>query len=71
MNTTLISTVVSGLLSALPEDIIKRGVDALLDVAEDAVADSENKIDDAIVLPLVGVIRSSLDIPDDIGGDED
>lgn len=71
MNVGLISTVMNALISLLPEDIVKKGLDDLLDVVEDAVAKSDNKVDDAIVLPLIGVLRKSLDIPDDIGGDTD
>lgn len=71
MNSALIGTIVSGLVSALPDDIVKKGIDDLLDVVEDAVAKTSTKIDDMTVLPLIQVLRHQLDIPDDIGGDPD
>ena len=52
------------LLAQLPKDIVKSGIDKLLDIIEDAVEKSETEIDNAMVLPLCNLIRESLDIPD-------
>lgn len=71
MKNQIIGFVVQSLLSSLPPDVVKRAIDSLLDRVEDAVADSATQTDDRIVLPLVKMIRDSLDIPDDIGGDQD
>jgi hypothetical protein len=46
-----------------PETVKKLG-DCMLDVIEDAIADSETKTDDRFVLPLIKVLRATLDIPD-------
>jgi len=65
MKTMLITQFVKLLLGMLSPEMMKRGVDALLDVAEDAVAKSETKVDDKIVTPLIESIRNTFDIPDD------
>lgn len=45
--------------------------DDVLDAVEKAVEESETQIDDALVLPAIAALRDALEIPDDIGGDED
>jgi len=60
----LISQIINIILTLLPKDKFKELVDALLDKIEDMVANSENKIDDAIVLPLCAKVRELLDVPD-------
>ena len=52
------------LLSLVTPDVLKKGLDSLLDFIESSVEKSDNKIDDAIVLPLCKVIRDALNIPD-------
>ena len=52
------------LMSLVTPEVLKKGIDALLDVIETACIGSANKIDDAVVLPLCKLIRSTLDIPD-------
>ena len=64
MKTILINTFLQALLALLDGPVIKRGLDALLDAVEDAVVESENRVDDVIVLTLVQKIREELDIPD-------
>lgn len=71
MKDAIIGFVVNQLITNLPPDAVKRAIDAMLDRIEDAVADSETKTDDRILLPLIDMLRRSLDIPDDIGGDAD
>lgn len=60
----LIKQAVGMLLTMLSPELMKRGVDALLDIAEDAVAKSETTVDDAVVLPVIQTIRATFDIPD-------
>ena len=67
----ILQIVVRQLLKQLSPDLLKQIADAALDKVEQAVADSENKFDDQTVLPLIALIRTAFDIPDDIGGDED
>lgn len=53
-----------GLLKLLTPDILKQAVDKMLDVIEDAVSKSENKVDDVLVLPLCELIRNTFAIED-------
>lgn len=64
MKTLLIQQLISVLLSMLTSDVMKKIVDVMLDMAEEAAKDSTNTIDDAIVLPLCAQIRKTFDIPD-------
>ena len=52
------------MLKLLKPEILKKAVDALLDVIENSVEKSENKIDDIIVLPLCKLIRDTFGIED-------
>ena len=52
------------ILAQLKPEILKEVIDKGLDVIEDKVAKTPNKIDDAIVLPLCAKIREAFDIPD-------
>ena len=64
MKAMLIQQLVTVLLSMLTPDMLKKAVDSLLDIAEDAVAKSETTIDDKVVLPLIQTVRVAFDIPD-------
>lgn len=64
MRAMLINQAVSMLLAMLTPEIMKRAVDGLLDVIEEAVAKSETTVDDAVVLPLIQVVRKAFDIQD-------
>ena len=61
----LLLKLIPTLLGLLKGDVLKKAVDALLDAIENAVEKSENKVDDAIVLPLCNLIRNTFNIPDD------
>ena len=61
---TLLSTILPMLLGMLTKEQGKKFLDGLFDYVEDWVTDSENAIDDMIVLPLVRKLREILDIPD-------
>ena len=58
----MIGALVTALLKLLTPDLVKSGLDKLLDVIEDAVEKSPNKVDDAIVLPLCKKLREILNI---------
>lgn len=64
MKNAFLGQLINFLLSALTPETMKRAVDAVLDVAEKAVEESETKLDDTIVLPLIDLIRNSFNIPD-------
>jgi hypothetical protein len=51
-------------LSFVDESVLRKFADMVLDFIEDAVADSENEIDDTLVLPLCKMIRKTFNIPD-------
>lgn len=62
--TQVLNMLLPSLLSLIPDDIMERGVDALLDVIETAIATSPTPVDDALVLPLVAALRNKLNVPD-------
>lgn len=64
MNHVLISALSHALVAMLDDDTVKRVLDAGLDIVEDAVRDSSNPLDDALLLPLCKKIRDNLDIPE-------
>lgn len=51
-------------LKMLSPEVLMKVADRLLDAIEDAVKDSENKIDDMLVLPLCGKVREAFQIED-------
>jgi len=53
------------LLKLLKPEVLKKAVDGMLDKVEEAVTNSSNKIDDALVLPLCRQIREVFNVPDD------
>ncbi len=59
-----VNIAVGALLAVLPKDYMKRAIDAVIDVAEDAVKATDNKLDDLIVNPLCKAARNILDVPD-------
>lgn len=64
MKAMLIQQLMAILLGMLSPEVMKKGVDALLDVVEDSVENSKTGMDDIIVLPLAATIRKTFDIPD-------
>jgi hypothetical protein len=65
MKQELVKMLVTMLFAVLTPENLKRFVDAGLDAIENAVEGSTNKVDDAIVLPVCKIIRSTFNIPDD------
>lgn len=69
MKTTLIGNLITAILKILQDDQeIKAAVDAFLDKIEASIAKSPNKFDDATILPLIGIIRKTLNVPDGENG---
>ena len=62
---SIVSGIINTLLGLLSPEVAKKALDSALDVIEDAVEDSSNKIDDVIVLPLCRKAREILNIPDE------
>jgi len=60
----IIRQAASALINAIPPDALAKGADQLLDLVEDMVENSDTKVDDAVVLPLIKLIRTSFQIPD-------
>lgn len=67
MKKQLILSMLEALIALLSEDMLKDWLDAGLDWIEDTVAETDTPYDDALI-PLVGLIRKALSIPDN---DED
>lgn len=62
--TQIVTLLVPTLLALVPDDIMQRGLDALLDVVEDAIAKSSTPMDDAVVLPIIVALRAKFKIAD-------
>lgn len=58
-------------LSAILEQKLKEGVDDILDFMENRIQETETTLDDATIGSFIAYLRKELEIPDDIGGDED
>ena len=56
--------IVESLLKILTPEQLEKVADKILDWCEDAVAKTENEYDNAIVLPLIGIIREAFGIED-------
>lgn len=70
------SNVLSILLKMLPADIgsqlvsmvvdkLKELADAVIDKAEDYIAESETELDDTYLLPAIAALREAFNIPDE------
>jgi len=64
MQALLIKALMSIVARYLTEDLMKELADKILDFVEEKVEQSENKIDDATVLPVLKKIREAFDIED-------
>ena len=62
--TQIINLLMPTLLALIPDDIMKIGLDKLLDSIEDAIAQSPTRVDDALVLPILSALRVKLQVPD-------
>ena len=64
MKTYLLEMLFKVAMMVLKPEAIRMLIDKILDFIEDAVARSETKMDDAIVLPMCNVIREAVNVPD-------
>ena len=55
----LISQLITALITHLAPNIARLAVEALLNVVENAILDSNTKTDDAILLPVIAAIRDT------------
>lgn len=60
----ILTALIPFVLSLLTSDQLRKFADMALDFAEDAVQESDNKIDDTIVLPIIQRLRDTFNIPD-------
>ena len=66
---TALTPVINAVVTEIVEEVLKtehiqKFGDKLFDLIEDVVGDSETKIDDTLVLPVIKAARKALDIPD-------
>jgi hypothetical protein len=61
---SLLTAVMPMLLGMVTKEQAKAFLDKMFDLIEEFVADSENAIDDVIVLPIIQKAREFLDVPD-------
>ena len=62
MKETMIKLLIKALLSMLTEERLKEFADRLVDLIEDVVSKSDNKWDDAVILPLCALVRKTFDV---------
>ena len=62
--TGIINILLPTLMTLIPDDIMTKAMDKLIDSIEDAIAKSPTAVDDAIVLPILAALRQKLAIPD-------
>lgn len=60
----VITALISLALQFLTKEQLKKFADMAFDFIEDAVKESSNPYDDAIVLPVIQRLRNAFDIPD-------
>ena len=61
---TIIQHAVQALIAALPPNVLAEGADRMLDLVENMIERSDTKVDDAVVMPIIRLIRTSFNIPD-------
>ena len=64
MKEEILLFLIGTMVERLDAEVVKKGLDAMLDAIEDYVASTPNKYDDALVGGLCKTVRSALDIPD-------
>ena len=62
--TAIVNAMLPTLMALIPDDIMKIALDKLIDSIEDAIVQSETRIDDALVLPILSALRVKLQVPD-------
>ena len=64
MNPANVTLVLTSVLGLLPAELGKELLDDVLDLAENKIADTNTKWDDALLLPVISAARVQLDVPD-------
>ena len=64
MKAKVLIQLISFVVSMLNPDLMRKFADMVLDFVEDNVLGTKSTIDDAIVLPICGMIRTTFSIPD-------
>jgi len=60
----MLQAIVGVLATMMSKENLKLVADGMLDAAENIVINSENTIDDQLILPAIQKIRETFDIPD-------
>ena len=61
-----LALIVTFLIPLLPKNLIVNALGSLLDLIETEIKNSQNKYDDIIVLPVIGYIRETLNIQNEV-----
>ena len=67
MKTNIISALIGALVQLLTPEMLRGFIDAGLDWIENYVMETDNTIDDSIVLPICRKLREAVGIPDEDG----
>lgn len=65
MKELLISQLVTVLVTMLNPEVLRKTLDSILDIVEEAVKESNTIVDDSIVLPLCQAVRTAFGVPDE------
>jgi len=65
IDTRTLSAISATLMSLFDSAQLKKFADWIIDIAEEAIANSETTIDDKFALPAIRAFRVTFDIPDD------
>lgn len=60
----LIMWLVGMLLERVKSEEVKKWIDAGIDLLEDKIVETPNKVDDMVVLPVLKILREAMSIPD-------
>lgn len=60
----MITNLLTTLFAVMPPEMIKGFIDQGLDVVENMIQASETTMDDSLILPIILMIRTTFDIPD-------
>ena len=64
LQSVLIQQLLTVLITQLSPEVLKMSLDKLLDIVEEAVAKTDNSLDDIVVLGLCSQIRRAFNVPD-------
>lgn len=68
MLTTAIGGIITAILKSLPEDIVKKSLDAFIDKIENSIeGDGKTDWKDHIIIPLLSVLRKQIGITEEAG----